>query len=233
MDKTILKEVGLQDGEIEVYISLLKSGESTATQITKNTGQHRSNVYDIIEKLLAKGLVSFVIKNNVKYFRASSPTRIKDFLKEKEERLNEILPNLINLSKETAVDVKVEIYKGKEGIKTVLNDLIKVGKDYLLFGHLKFEEIMPIYVEQLVRRINEKKIKERALLEEGVKIIPTKNHEYKHISKNYLFPSAVAVYGNKVAMFIWQEPYHVVLIENKDVANSYKTHFEVLWKIAK
>ena len=233
VNKEALKEIGLQEGEVEVYLSLLKLEEATATQVTQYTGQHRSNVYDIIEKLSNKGLVSFVIKNNVKYFRASSPTKIKDYLKEKEEKFNNVLPNLLALSKGKEKDVGVEIYKGVEGVKTVLNDIIKEGKDYLLFGHLKFEEIIPIYVEQLVRKINEKKIKEKAILENGTKIIPAKNHEYKHIAKDYLFPNAVAVYGDKVAIFIWQEPYHVVLISNKDVSNSYKTHFDVLWRIAK
>ena len=72
----------------------------TATQITKYTGLHRPNIYDIIEKLHKKGLASFVIKNNVKYFRASSPTKILDYIKEKEEKIKKILPELIELSKE-------------------------------------------------------------------------------------------------------------------------------------
>ncbi len=233
MDKEILKETGLQEGEITVYLALLKLKDSTATQITQYTGLHRSHIYDLIEKLREKGLVSFVIKNNVKYFRASPPTKILDYIKEKEAKIKKILPELINLGKEKEEDIRVEIYKGKEGIKTILNDLLKEGEDYILFGHLKFEEILPIYIEQFVRLADKKKIKERAILEKGVEIIPTKRHEYKHISKEYLFPNANVVYGNKVAIFIWQEPYYVLFIENKDLAQSYKTHFNLLWKIAK
>lgn len=233
MNKEILKEIGLQDSEITIYLALLKLKDSTATQITQYTGLHRSNIYDIIEKLREKGLVSFVIKNNVKYFRASSPTKILDFIKEKEAKIKNILPELIALGKEKEEDIKVEIYKGKEGIKTILNDIIKQGKDYIMFGHLKFEEIMPIYIEQFVKLADKKKMNERAILEKGVKIIPLKRHQYKYISKEYLFPNATIVYGNKVAIVIWKEPYHITLIENKDVARSYKTHFDLLWKIAK
>jgi len=233
MDKEILKETGLQEGEITVYLALLKLKDSTATQITQYTGLHRSHIYDLIEKLREKGLVSFVIKNNVKYFRASSPTKILDYIKEKEVKIEKILPELISLSKEKEEDIRVEIYKGKEGIKTILNDLLKEGEDYILFGHLRFEEILPIYIEQFVRLADKKKIKERAILEKGVKIIPTKRHEYKHISKEYLFPNANIVYGNKVAIFVWQKPYYILFIENKDLAQSYKTHFNLLWKIAK
>ncbi len=233
MNKEVLKETGLQEGEITVYLALLKLKDSTATQITQHTGLHRSHIYDLVEKLREKGLVSFVIKNNVKYFRASSPTRILDYVKEKEAKIEKILPELLSLGKEKEEDMRVEIYKGKEGIKTILNDLLKEGKDYVLFGHLKFEEILPIYIEQFVRLANQKKITERAILEKGTKIIPTKRHEYKHIPKEYLFPNANIIYGNKVAIFIWQDPYYILFIENKDLAQSYKTHFNLLWKIAK
>src|SRR3989344_8471716 len=135
MNKEILKEIGLQEGEVAVYLALLKLKEATATQITQYSGLHRSYVYDLIEKLKEKGLVSFVIKNNVKYFRASHPSKILDYIKEKEQKVNTILPNLINLSEKKEEDIKVEIYKGKEGIKTILNDILKENKDYLLFGH--------------------------------------------------------------------------------------------------
>ncbi len=127
----------------------------------------------------------------------------------------------------------MEIYKGKEGIKTILNEILNNSKEYFLFGHLKFEEILPIYIKQFVKIADKKRIKEKAILEEEIEIIPIKNHEYKHISKQHLFPNATIVYKNKVAIFIWKEPYYITLIENKDVARSYKTHFELLWKIAK
>jgi sugar-specific transcriptional regulator TrmB len=233
MDDVVLKEAGLQDGEITLYIALLKLKEATATQIAKHTGVHRSHIYDLIEKLKEKGLVSYVIRNNVKYFRASNPDKILDYLKEKEEKIKKIIPNLKIVSDSSKEDISVEIYKGKEGIKTILNDILREGKDYLLFGHLKFEELMPIYIEQFVKIADKKKMVEKAILEKGIKIIPTKKHEYRFIPKEYLFPNATVVYSDRVAMFLWQEPYYVFLIKSKDITKSYKTHFKLLWKIAK
>jgi len=55
VDKTILKEIGLQEGEITLYLALLKLKETTATQIAQHTGVHRSHIYDLIEKLKEKG----------------------------------------------------------------------------------------------------------------------------------------------------------------------------------
>jgi HTH-type transcriptional regulator, sugar sensing transcriptional regulator len=233
MDKETLKEVGLQDGEITLYLALLKLSDATATEIAQHTGVHRSHIYDLIEKLKEKGLVSFVIKNNVKYFTASHPSKLMDYIKEKEEKVAKIIPSLLDLSKGKKENIKVEIYKGKEGVKTILNDILREGQDYFLFGNLKFEELMPIYIEQFVKKADKKKITEKAILEVGTKIIPTKRHEYRYISKEYLFPNATCVYGDKVATFIWQEPYYVILTESKDISQSHKTHFNLIWKIAK
>ena len=48
-------------------------------------------------KLLKKGLIGYVIKNNKKYFRAVDPHRILDFLKEKEEQLKKQGEEMLNL----------------------------------------------------------------------------------------------------------------------------------------
>ena len=228
-----LRDAGLQDGEIKVYLALLKIGDATASAVTKNTGLHRSNVYDILEKLMGKGIVSFVIKNNVKYFRASHPRRLVDFLKEKEENLATVIPELLRQYTRGKEECVVEIYKGIEGIKTVLNDIVKERRDYLLFGRLEFERLLPVYVKQFVRQVNELKITERAILESGTAIVETERRAYRYISRGYLFPNAVIVYGNKVAIFVWQDPYNIILIQNKDTATSYRKHFEILWRIAK
>jgi len=233
MEIDSLKEIGLQEGEIKLYISLLKLNEATATEISKHSGMHRSHIYDLIEKLKEKGLVSFVIKNNVKYFRASDPGNILDYLDERKENIKKIMPELSKLRDITKETLSVEIYKGKEGIKTILNDILKEEKDYLLFGNLKFEKIMPLFIEQFVKRADKLKITERAILESGTKIIPTKRNEYKYISKEYLFPNAIVVYGNKVATFIWQDPFYIILSKSDEISQSHKSHFNTLWKIAK
>jgi sugar-specific transcriptional regulator TrmB len=128
-EKEVLKELGLSDGETKVYLALLKLGPSTVNKITKITEQHRTTIYDFLEKLLNKGLVNYVIKNNVKYYKATHPNKLMDLLKEKEDNLKNIMPSLIDLSKFQKEEVKVEVYKGKEGLKTVMLDVIRSGKE--------------------------------------------------------------------------------------------------------
>ena len=107
MDTKPLERLGLHEAEIKVYLALLKRGLSTATQISQDTGLNRSHIYDKIDVLLEKGLISFVIKNNVKYFKASDPEKIIDYVKEIQENIQAILPSLNELR------TVVELYQGK------------------------------------------------------------------------------------------------------------------------
>jgi sugar-specific transcriptional regulator TrmB len=234
MDKTGLIEAGLNKSETEIYLTLLKLGKSTVTKLTQITGIHRTYIYDLIEKLKEKGLVSQIKEENKQYFQAADPERIKEYLLEKVENLDKILPELNKLKELTKEETTVEIYKGKEGIKTVMNDILREGKDYFAIGAVKeFEEILPIFSKQFINNVNKKKIIEKAILEKGIKILGVKKKEYKYLPKEHIFLTGMVIYADKIAFFVWQEPYIQILIKNKAITESYLTQFNLLWKLAK
>ena len=68
MDKSVLTEIGLTEREAEVYLSLVELGSSSATEIIRKTGFHRAVVYDLLERLIGKGLVGFATKGRKKFF---------------------------------------------------------------------------------------------------------------------------------------------------------------------
>jgi hypothetical protein len=53
------------------------------------------------------------------------------------------------------------------------------------------------------------------------------------LPKDIKLPSISVIYGDKVAFAIFQKPYYAIVIESKDLAQSYQSLFEYLWKIAK
>jgi len=234
MDKSKLIDVGLSKSEAEIYLALLRLGKSTATRLTQETGIHRTYIYDVLEKLKEKGLVSQIKEENKQYSQATNPERLREYLLEKVENIDRLMPELNELQRKSKEETKVEIYKGKEGIKTILNDIIKEGKDYFTIGSVKeFEEILPIFSDQFLRKIDSKGIKEKVILKKGIKILKAKKHEYRYLPKEYVFLVGIIIYSDKVAFFIWNEPYIQILIKNTDIARSYFTQFNLLWKLAK
>jgi len=240
MDTKILEEIGLTANESKVYLSLIELGSSSAGQIIQKTGLHRAVVYDLLERLIEKGLVGHVITGRKKYFEATNPQRLKQILKEKENKLDTILPQLLELSKfQTALDVK--IYKGKEGLKTVFENIIRnKPTEWLSLGSSgQTFEVLPYYLEHFHKDRIKNKIKARGLIlnttkakERGKELSKMPMTNIKILPVGFVTPTVINVYNNNVALFSASEnniPF-VILIENKELAKSFKEHFEYLWK---
>ena len=89
-----LMDFGLTPIEIRVYLALLKLGVSKAGKIAKEAQLNRTTTYDALKRLIAKGLVSYVVEANRKVFRPENPKKFKEILKEREEDIDDILPKL-------------------------------------------------------------------------------------------------------------------------------------------
>jgi len=235
MDTKTLENLGLEQKEAKIYLALLQLSEATATKISNETRIERTLCYSIINKLIDKGLLSYIIKNNVKYFKAAPPQKLMQDLKEKQQELKQIMPQLMGLSNIKKHQTKAEVYQGKEGMKTVFKDIIKQGKDYVAFGEesAKFEETLPIFSKQYMKKLEENNIHERVLFSKKRDLAKSKNSEFRFIPEEYFSPAATLVYANKVAIMLFSHPFLTILIENKEVADSYRSYFEMLWNIAK
>ncbi len=237
MDTTVLEKLGLEKKETKVYLALLRLSSATATKVSQESRIERTLTYTILEKLIDKGLVSYVIKKNVKHFQAADPRKLMSDLDEKKEQLKQIMPDLVNLAKFVKEDTKVELYKGKEGWKTILKDIVRTGKDYVVLGEEGiFHQIMPEGLKEVLREIVKNGITERILSKESLRgkiWITEKNSKIRYLPDEYASPSMALVYGDKVVMFIWSEPVNAIVIHNKSVAQTYKNYFEFFWKMAK
>ena len=76
MNADLFRKIGLTEGETKVYFALLKLGEATIGNIGKESKVSKSKLYDILDKLIARGLVGHVIKNKVRHFAANNPKNI-------------------------------------------------------------------------------------------------------------------------------------------------------------
>ncbi len=245
MDTQILEDLGLTKNEVKVYLALLELGSTPAGKLIKKVGMHRGVVYDLIDLLVDKGLVSYVIKANRKYFEAHDPERLKEYydtkkqeLEQKQNQLKKIIPELQlkrQLSKE---EQEGTVYKGKKGLKSIFEDIINGKKDWYVFGATgKFKEIFHAYFIHFHNRRAKSKIPLKILFKEEIR----KKHrekelklaKIKYLPGTYATPSTTFIYGDKVAIINWSTEPMAFLMRSKQVANSYKGFFEMLWNIAK
>lgn len=234
MIRETLKKIGLTDEEIDIYTILLRNGSSKATLLSKELGIARTTVYRFLASLHEKGLVGENIQNNVKCFYAVRPERIPEIIEERAEELREKMAELKDIQNKNFEQAKVELFKGKEGMKTVMRDVLREGKPYTFIGEVeKYFSDMGIFVIQWLKKIEKAKIKGKLLCPANQKFKVAKTEEYRILPRELISEISTWTYGDKTALFIWSEPFFVVLIENATITTSNNRTFEYLWNFAK
>ncbi|MDD5192426.1 MAG: helix-turn-helix domain-containing protein [Candidatus Nanoarchaeia archaeon] len=240
MNTKILESIGLTRNQSEVYLSLLKLSSATAQQIINESGMHRSRVYDSLDKLQEQGLVSFVVKNFKKYFQAAPPSKLYSFLDEKRQALKKVISELEGLEGMKREEINACVYKGKEGLKTIHTEMLKLnrgekicvlGAKALIYSELEY--YIPHFERDRVKRGIKWKLlwdtenaKEKA---NGLKLM-----EGKVLPKGFESKGVVNIFGNKVAIVLWEEKYPSgFMISNKDISDSFRKWFDLIWKTAK
>ncbi len=239
-----LKKFGLSEKESKVYLTNLELGETTASDISIKSNIPRTLVYDLLEKLIKEGLVSYSIKKAKKHFVAADPSELVRIIKEKETTLRKVLPSLFSIQKsKISKRPRVEIYEGKEGMKTVMDNILRSGaKEFLGYGSSRSSyEIIPGFMQDWHKnRIKQKMIMK--VIYNNTEQTREKIRKLKSSLKYTLYklmpielesPTATVIYGNKVVFQSWTKEPFAVEIESEQLAENQKRYFYELWKLAK
>ncbi|MFC2134544.1 TrmB family transcriptional regulator [Bacteroidota bacterium] len=245
MIEQALEDIGLTKGETKIYLALLELGTTTTGKIIKKSKISGSKTYEILDRLIEKGLASFIIKNRTKQYTSSPPEKILNYLEEKEHRIRtekrnitKILPELKQKQKQTEDLTEATIYKGWEGLKTANEDIInslEKGEEWLSMGLTEQPIEFERHFNKRQKERAKKGIKVRHLLNQRYKSLYKQrkklpNTEFKLLPKELEMPASIEIYKNKFQiMLVKKENPLSVLIENKDIANSFRTLFNNLW----
>lgn len=232
--ETALENIGLSPNEIKVYLALNDYGAKTAGRVAKIAKIDRSSCYNSLRQLQEKGLVSYVIIANVKVFNATGPKRLVGYIRELEEGINMIIPELHTRHKAAKVEGQVRLFKGIKGIKSIFLDMVRVGKDNFVFGSEgQFSERMPEFAKQFDRMKREKGMETRMIIKRGKKELDYTTTDYRYLEQVKSSPAVTNIYGDRVCILIWTDEPEGVIIENAAVAKAYKSYFDFMWKYSR
>ncbi len=236
-----LVELGLTENESKTYLALLEIGETKTGPIVKLTGMHRVLIYDALESLIKKGLASYVIKQNIKFFQAADPHRLVDFLDEKKTHATNLLPELNILQKTSKQKQTVSIYEGQAGLKSAISNMVKElspGGTHYVFASGNMAPTLGSYYDIYQKTKKEHNIQTYALFDVSFK--NKKEILKRTIAKEIryfmfeTFPTDTWIYNDKVLIVTYTaNPAVAILIESQETANSYKRMFDGFWKQAK
>jgi len=245
MRKEILRKLGLTEGEIKVYEALVKLGKSSTGPVMKKSGISSSKIYLILEKLMQKGIVSFIVENNVKKFYPTNPQNLVDYIEKQQKDLDETKKEIREFASElTKIMGKYEeesaqIYKGLAGMRAVFQNLLdelKKGDEFLFFAipEPKIQKKGILFFQNLQLKRAEKGIITKGIVD--VRWEKQYRNIFKGMKKIKLkalklsFPHALAIGKNRVIISLWEENPIAFEIISKRFAQRYRDFFHELWK---
>ncbi len=234
----------MTDSEISVYIALLEIGSSATGKIVEKSKVSSSKIYEILDKLIQKGLVSFIVKSGIKYFEAAPPSRIMDYMQEKEEaflnqkkELQQILPELELKRALSKYKSEATIFKGVKGTISAFQQLIhslKKGDEWV--GYIippsppqLFNTFRTLHTLRASKGIHGKFIFHEHARDEGAIRASIPLTQVRYLSGDSKNPVIVNVAGSITIINIQSDDPTLFLIDNKAIADSFRHEFEKLW----
>ena len=229
-----LTNVGLSDAEARIYYTVLQRGSASVKEIAQDSGFHRTNIYDVLDKLKEKGLITFYKVGKTTIYKAADPENLSAYLKEKQLFLDALMPDLKKLQGLNQEEIEVEVFKGAEGMKASWRDMIKEKKTlygYGVGGQLR--EHLPEFAQQFLRDIKQFKIKYYGIYVKAQREPPHGFYtEVRYVPQEMSSPVATFIYGDKVNINIWEPMLVAIVVKSHDVAETYRRHFKLLWELA-
>ncbi len=235
-----LRKIGLSEGEIKVYSALLDLGNASVNDVHEKIGIDRRNIYDILNKLIERGFISYSDENNKKSFRALHPKRILNYISEKENDLKKIreeieseIPDIVKKFGSQKLEVNASVYRGKEGIKAVFEDMLNYHENLFIGSGGYVAEKMPYFWQEYNKRRTKKGVKSynlvRGELRGKIKVFGKYFYNKYLPSEFSANPMVIFIYGNKVANVLWSGDFFAFMIESKEISENYKKYHKFLW----
>jgi len=234
-----LQKIGLNEKEARIYLAALELGETTLQRIATKSIVSRTTVYDVLETLKARGLISSIKKNKKYYYYAETPDSLQDDLEEKQSLLQKAMPQLLSLANLIDRKPKIKFYEGLEGIKEVYMDSLHYLEKEML-SWVAEEAFYKFDKDFLLNHYHVKRIKNKMWLREiasddfltrAYQKEETVNLRKTKILSAVDFPLDVSInlYGkNKIGIMSFEEEIGLI-IESEKIYITLKSLFEFMW----
>lgn len=244
-----LKQLGLDDKEIKVYLALLELGETHIVPITEKVELPRTTVFHILERLKFHKLIEKIPKKTRSLYTPYPPKKIASILElekaateEKIKSFNIALPDLNKLYQESPFEPKIRFFRGtemrqiyEEILEAGVNESWYIGESNKIVAALG-EEYLKKWIERRVK-IGVKSRSIRVKGEESEQAIFSGKKEYlrdiRYAPEGFESPMHILIYGNNVAYISTEKENFGLVISSQELAKTMSNWFKELWRMSK
>ncbi|NQZ85353.1 MAG: hypothetical protein HRU03_06555 [Nanoarchaeales archaeon] len=246
--KKILESLELTKNEIKIYLEVLNLGKTKANKIAETTLLHTSKIYESLQRLIEKGLVSYVIENKIKYFQTTPLSSLNLILEEKETELKEnkkllksLMPDLEILQNKSIEETDIRVYKGWKSMKFIYSELRDklTSKDtnYILGASKgENEKITKLFFEQHLTKLASKKIKQKIIYNLNAKNNIENSYKYKKLFQikyiPYNTPTEFNMFKDTTMLVFLKKDPIIIIIKNQQITDAFLIYFNLIWGTA-
>jgi len=235
--------LGLSKKENDVYFALLGLGLATAKELSSITKFDRTSIYDIMDGLMKKNLIFKQNKSGVLHFAPHDPKNLLRDIKEKEERIKELLPDLTQTFRTATRSSYVRIYEGEDALIELYESILDIkglSKYDIICSEKDWLQMNPKYFERYKKRRAEKNIHTRLIMETSDIAEQRKKSEARYLSEVKLLPPAFSslhfsagtyILPDRTIFVSYRKEHVATEIFSKEISNFMQTIFDFMWKV--
>lgn len=236
--ENLMENFNLDEKEAKVYLASLERGLSPASKVAEQAGLNRVTTYEVLKRLIRRGIISTVTYGQIQRFRAIEPEKFLDKEKMKIERAKKSLVDFSCLLSGVNSKPKVTFFEHVEGMRSVYSDTLTV-KDKVIYNIAHAENLMGAIGSQFLQGYIHKRVQKNILVKvllpdtpamrQYEKEVKTSQREVKFFDANkFTVPNEILIYDHKLSLLSFQSKIGVI-IEDKDITQSVKALWQMVW----
>lgn len=235
--ENLLHSLGLMLDESKVYLAALELGEATMQELATKSGVPRTSIYNFMKGMVKKRLMATGKRKRRTIYSAIHPNILIELEKGRMAELQRLLPELLAVHNSSKSKPRVSFYEDVEGIKEILFDMLKEGKEVNAWSD--FDAMAASFGDYYFDVFPAERAK-KGILSRNIVLDTPKAREFAKKDNRYLrdtklikskdLKTEINIYGNKVALNSYgSNPPFALLIEDANIAQTLRTIWEQQW----
>jgi len=238
----LIRRAGLSESQAICYLTFIKHGVLSPTEVAAKTGESRTNSYMLCEKLERLGLITRKEGKRLTYFPAH-PSALETLAEKRrkimvrnEQAVKQNLSPLIDLFYASTELPGTRTLQGIDGIKEVYQDTLQTNGNLYLLRSIHDTSVLGIdFFDEYKARRAAKGIRTFALMPDSSEVVRNRSSDEELLVSRTILPKGyytgaveIDVYGNKVALISFGETQMATIIDSPPIAEAMRQILQLL-----
>lgn len=244
MIEQILMQNGMSDKEVRVYLAALEGGEISVSRIAQKSHLKRTTVYDILETLKERGMISVIKRRGIHTISALPPQNLIDRFKRSATLAESVLPQLMELAYSSPLKPRMRFYEGVGGLKEILQEMSYSKQETVGFTDyaLMPPEMFKFIRKEVVPNRRERGNKIRLIAPRNERNLAVQKEDVIHFSEHRLVQFPRSINHIEILLFdhtkigflsFGKNELFGVIVDSAAIHTTLRNIFELVWSQAK